>query len=969
MPVATPLVGKDGPRHYINSSEGHLMNSHQTKMSADRSMNILLSQIKELVVELHPSWPQTRQVLPDSSLSKDLGLDSLARVELLARVEKIFSVSLDEKLFIEAESPRDLWQVISKTGAALTPAAVIDIKTPDVGTTSNLPVSAQTLVDVLNWHAEHHPDRPHIRLYSDEGDGDIITYRELSDGAQAAAAGLQEKGLLPGDAVSIMLPTSREYFFTFLGILLAGGIPVPIYPPFRLNQLEDHLQRHSAILNNCEAKIMVIIPEAKRFAQVLKAQVESMHTLVTFTELTAGKAAYKKYTPAMNDIAFLQYTSGSTGNPKGVVLTHANLLANVRALGEVAQVKSTDVIISWLPLYHDMGLIGTWLSSLYFTALLVVMSPLSFIARPQRWLWAIHRYRGTISAAPNFAYELCLKRLTESDLQGLDLSSWRIACNGAEPVSPETVENFCRQFGPYGFRRETLMPVYGLAECSVGLALPPLNRGPLIDRIDRDVFVNTGHAVVSSAADESILRFVACGHPLPGHEVRIVDAAGLELPERYEGRLHFRGPSATSGYYRNEEETRKLFDGNWLDSGDMAYIAGGDIFITGRKKDIIIRAGRNIYPQELEEAVGKVTGIRKGNVVVFATQDKVNQTEKLVVMAETREENPEKLNTLRQEINTLAMDLVGTAADEVVLAPPGTVLKTSSGKIRRAGNRALFESGRIGKEYRATWWQIARITASGILPEMRRIWHGVQSGFYAVYCWLVFLMLAPVTWLTVVLLPGETWRWAFMRKVALFLARASFTPLDIHGLENLPQGNPCMFVSNHASYLDNFLMVAVLPVEVSFVAKAELKDSFLSRVFLQRIQAEFVERFDKQKGVEDARRIASRAREGRNLFFFAEGTFTRIPGLRPFYMGAFEASVEADVPVVPVAIRGTRSMLRDVSLFPRRGRIAVTIGKPIEPHCVQDPSAPDSWTTAIRLRDAARDYILRHCGEPDLAGR
>ena len=945
------------------------MNSNQTSINSDKSMDVLLKAIKALVVELHPSWPKTRQVLPDSLLTQDLGLDSLARVELLMRFEKSLGVTLEEKIFIDAETPRDLWQAIIKVGLSFKPVATMEMKAQDLGETYDLPFSARTLVDVLNWHVEKHPDRPHIRLYSDEGDGEIITYRQLGDGAQAVAAGLQEKGLLPGDSVSIMLPTSREYFFTFMGILLAGGIPVPIYPPFRMNQLEVHMRRHSAILKNCDAKMMVIIPEAKRFAQILKAQVESMHTLATVQELTSGAATYNKYTPAANDIAFLQYTSGSTGNPKGVMLTHANLLANVRALGEVVQIKSTDVIVSWLPLYHDMGLIGTWFSSLYFATVLIVMSPLNFISRPQRWLRAIHRYRGTISAAPNFAYELCLKRLTDNDIQGLDLSSWRIACNGAEPVSPETVENFCRQFGKYGFKRETMMPVYGLAECSVGLAFPPLDRGPLIDRIDREVFVNTGHAVPSTESDDQVLQFVACGHPLPGHEVRIVDNAGRELPERYEGKLHFRGPSATAGYYHNAEDTKQLFEGDWLDSGDMAYIAEGDIFITGRKKDIIIRAGRNIYPQELEEAVGKIAGIRKGNVVVFATKDTVNQTEKLIVMAETREENPEKLNALREEINTLAMDLVGTAADEVVLAPPGTVLKTSSGKIRRAGNRTLYESGRIGKGYKATWWQIVRITASGIGSELKRMWHGVQSLIYASYCWMLFFILAPITWLAVVMLSKASWRWTMMRKVARFLASASFTPLIVQGMENLLRKTPCILVSNHASYLDNFLMVAVLPMEFSFVAKAELSKSFLSRVFLKRIQAEFAERFNKQKGIEDARRIVSTARKGRSLFFFAEGTFTRIPGLRPFHMGAFEAAVEADVPVVPIAIRGTRSMLRDVSNFPRRGKITVTIGKPIEPDNVKDSVASDSWATAIKLRDAAREHILRHCGEPDISGQ
>lgn len=938
-------------------------------IDSDSLMDVLLKTIQELVYELHPTWSKTRQISLESKLSEDLGLDSLARVELLARVENIFSVTFPDKIFIDAETPRDIRDGIINSGTSLTPVAAAEIKAAPTDETLNLPHNAKTLADALNWHMDIHPDRPHIRLYSDEGDGEIITYRQLGDGAKAIAAGLQEKGLLPGDPVSIMLPTSREYFYTFMGILLAGGIPVPIYPPFRMNQLEDHLRRHSVILKNCGATMMVIIPEAKRFAQVLKAQVESMHTLATVEELTSGHAAYTKFNPAANDIAFLQYTSGSTGNPKGVMLTHANLLANIHALGEVVQVKSTDVIVSWLPLYHDMGLIGTWFSSLYYAAMLVVMSPLSFITRPQRWLKAIHRFRGTISAAPNFAYELCLKRLTDKDLEGIDLSSWRIACNGAEPVSPDTVENFCRKFEKYGFKRETMMPVYGLAECSVGLAFPPMDRGPLIDRIDRDVFVNTGHAVPSNESDDRVLRFVACGHPLPRHEVRIVDAAGLELPERYEGRLHFRGPSATSGYYHNAEETKKLFEGDWLDSGDMAYIAGGDIFITGRKKDIIIRAGRNIYPQELEEAVGKIAGIRKGNVVVFAAEDKINRTEKLVVMAETREEDPEKQNALREHINTLAMDLVGTPADEVVLAPPGTVLKTSSGKIRRAGNRSLYLSGRIGKGYHAAWWQIVRLAVSGIGPELRRIWHGGLSGLFAVHCWMLFCIIVPVVWLTVVLLPKFDWRWSFMRGAARFLAKATFTPLVVQGIENLSSKGSRILVSNHASYLDNFTIIAALPLNFSVVAKAELNRNFIARVFLKRIEAEFAERFDQQKGVEDARRIVSTARKGRNVFFFAEGTFTRIPGLRPFHMGAFETAVEADVPVVPIAITGTRSMLRDVSLFPRRGKITLTIGGPIDPPRKDEFLEADSWARAIKLRDAARKFILQHCGEPDLSDR
>jgi len=246
--------------------------------------------------------------------------------------------------------------------------------------------------------------------------------------------------------------------------------------------------------------------------------------------------------------------------------------------------------------------------------------------------------------------------------------------------------------------------------------------------------------------------------------------------------------------------------------------------------------------------------------------------------------------------------------------------------------------------------------------------HSLLSGIYAAYCWMLFFILAPVTWLTVVVMPKEPWRWIVMRKAGRLLATASFTPLTVHGLENLPQKTSCILVSNHTSYLDNFVMASILPLEFSFVAKAELKGNFLIRIFLNRIQTEFVERFDRQKGVEDARHIAAGRTQRPQPALFAEGTFTRIPGLRPFHMGAFETAVEADVPVVPIAIRGTRSMLRDVSLFPRRGSITVTIGKPIEPRHLQDLSAPDSWTTAIKLRDAVREHILKHCGEPDLSG-
>ena len=360
-------------------------------------------------------------------------------------------------------------------------------------------------------------------------------------------------------------------------------------------------------------------------------------------------------------------------------------------MGAALKVDSTDVFVSWLPLYHDMGLIGAWLGSMYHAVKFVVMSPLTFLARPERWLWAIQRHGGTLSAAPNFAYDLCVKRIDKQDIEGLDLHSWRIAANGAEPVMAATIEAYCDRFKQYGFKPEALKPVYGLAECSVGLAFPPLEGAATIDRIDRDQFTLYGEERPAGEAANP-LSFVACGRPLPGHEIRIVDEVGRELPEGREGRLQFRGPSTTRGYYRNREATENLFDDDWLESGDLAYTRHGDIFITGRRKDLIIKAGRNIYAQEIERAVGEIEGVRMGCVAVFGVHDAAAGTENLVVMAETRVKRSDRLQELRSKVESVTLDVVGSPADDVTLVPPQTVLKTSSGKIRRVACRMAYES-------------------------------------------------------------------------------------------------------------------------------------------------------------------------------------------------------------------------------------------------------------------------------------
>ena len=555
----------------------------------DKIVADLLTTIQELVAEVHPIKAKTLLLDLDSTLDKDLGLDSLGRVELISRLEKHFKIVLPEHVFAESESVRDILRALTIAQQHMEVQAPKAITEFEVAKIEQLPASAATLIDVLDWHVKHHPRRLHIRILGNEGEEDTLTYEELWQGAERVAAGLQQQGVRPGETIAIMLPSGKDYFFSFYAILLAGAIPVPIYPPVRRSQLEDHLTRHSGILSNCVASMLISMPEAKVIAHLLKSQVGSLRDVVTVDELVSQTLLFSPPAISASDIAFLQYTSGSTGNPKGVVLTHANLLTNVRAMGEAIKADSSDIFISWLPLYHDMGLIGAWLGSLYFAVVLVVMSPLSFLMRPQRWLWAIHQYRATLTASPNFGYELCLKRITDEDIQGLDLSSLRLAFNGAEPVSPNTIERFTARFALFGFRAEAMLPVYGLAESSVGLVFPPLERKPRIDCIQRETFSESVNALPVEASDEHSLCFVGCGHPLAGHEIRIVDTDGRELPERQAGYLQFRGPSVTSGYYRNPEETKTLFTDGWLNSGDLAYVAEGEVFITGRSKDLIDR--------------------------------------------------------------------------------------------------------------------------------------------------------------------------------------------------------------------------------------------------------------------------------------------------------------------------------------------------------------------------------------------
>ena len=526
----------------------------------------LLAAMREVVTELHPHLGARAEITLDSSLDRDLGLDSLSRMELLSRLERRFGAGIPETVMANAETARELLPALLAGERRTRGAASVRGREARLDAVDSIPAGASTLLEAVDFHAHHHGDSVHVELWSSHGEPVQVTFADLVDRAERVAAGLVDRGLEPGRSAALMLPTGLDYLAAFLGVQMAGAVPVPIYPPARPSQLEDHVVRHAGILANANVRTLVTFDAALGVSRLLTARVPGLGAVVDVGALAGGARLRERPPLDESSTAFLQYTSGSTGDPKGVVLSHGDVLASLRAMAAALGATPRDVFVSWLPLYHDMGLIGAWMGSLYYGFPLVLMSPLDFLARPDRWLEAIHRHRGTLSGGPNFAYELCVRRVEPEHMEGLDLSSWRIAFNGAEPVSPDTMERFTAKFAPCGFDANAMTPVYGLAEATLGVAFTPIGRGPRVETVDADAIAHGGEALpLSGGPSAHVRRFVSCGPPIPGFEVRIVDDRGTELRERTEGAIEFRGPSTTSGYHRNPARTVRCSTANGCD--------------------------------------------------------------------------------------------------------------------------------------------------------------------------------------------------------------------------------------------------------------------------------------------------------------------------------------------------------------------------------------------------------------------
>jgi acyl-CoA synthetase (AMP-forming)/AMP-acid ligase II len=554
----------------------------------------------------------------------------------------------------------------------------------------------QSFVALLRHRATEQPRQSGFLFLHDnnpENDLDHLSYAQLDEKARAIAAVLQQSGA-PGQRVLLLHQPGADLIAAFYGCLYAGAIAVTTYPAHR-GRLKQALPKLEELLKDAECNTILTTSDvATLLIEAWKEVRGGQPPLVLASDAISSTEADKWRNPAVgrDTVAFLQYTSGSTSRPRGVAITHGNMLHNSEVIARGFESDSNSVGISWLPPYHDMGLIGGVVKPLYVGFPVVILSPYTFLQQPFRWLQTITKVGATVTGGPNFAYDLCVRKVTDEQRSRLDLSSWKIAFNGAEPVHPETMERFSEMFAPCGFNPKAFYPCYGLAESTLYVTGGKALAGPKVAWLDRSK-LEAGIAARVKASHEDAKAVVGCGHPPAGHKVLIVDPKSrLACADGRVGEVWVSGPSVAAGYWNRPEESAKTFcarmagteEGPFLRTGDLGFMTAGELFVTGRMKDVIIINGRNLYPQDLEVAAQEShPGLQPFGGVAFSVEHEGQ--ERLVIAQEVQREflradSAEMIAAIRQAI----VRDYDVQAYAIVLLKPGQVPRTSSGKVRRS---------------------------------------------------------------------------------------------------------------------------------------------------------------------------------------------------------------------------------------------------------------------------------------------
>lgn len=523
---------------------------------------------------------------------------------------------------------------------------------------------------------------------SGNGPDERLSFAALRERASVIDRGLRSMAVAATDRVALVLPEARDFAPAFLGTVRGGAVPVPLYPPAPFGRLAAYIDRLTKMLLVSQPVVLITAQQMKTPFSALLDVIPSLRAVVSVEDLLSQDGPLPDPHPATpDDPVFLQFTSGSTANPRAVVVTHGSLAANALAiLRDGLEVRDDDIGLSWLPLYHDMGLIGFCLAPIFLPTPVVFLPTMDFLRRPLTWLDEIHRHRATITMAPNFAFGLLNKRAAGLVTAGTwDLSCVRVLGCGAEPIHDGTIREFLGTFAQARLRPGAFTPCYGMAEATLAMSFPPIGSGLSSETIDEQAYdVDRVASVVDRV--ESGYTVVGCGNALPGHEITVLDEAGSPLPDRHVGQIAFRGPSVAGGYFHDPEATSRTFTNDWLLTGDLGYRAGDQLYVTGRLKDLLVIRGRNTDPQQVEWVVEQIDGVRSGNVVAFTRPGQ--DTEELVVVFETdSDEDPDRLH--HQVIKHVAACLQLGVADIVTLER-GSLPKTSSGKVQRQQVRSWY---------------------------------------------------------------------------------------------------------------------------------------------------------------------------------------------------------------------------------------------------------------------------------------
>jgi fatty-acyl-CoA synthase len=547
---------------------------------------------------------------------------------------------------------------------------------------------------------------------------------EVRERALAVCGGLLNLGIRKGDRVALVFPTGIEFFEGFFGTLLAGAVPVPLYPPVRLGRMNEYLHRTARMLERSGTRLVLADPRVRRILGEAVAAARPDLGCRTIGDLPGSAVEPARVDP--EDLGLIQLSSGTTADPKPVALSHRAIAAQVEILNgfwpDSGEVQHSGV--SWLPLYHDMGLIGCIFPALLRDATLTLLGPELFVARPALWLRALSRYRGTISPAPSFAYSLCVTRVSDQEMEGVDLSSWRIALNGAEPVAPSVIRAFRDRFARWGFRPEALTPVYGLSEAALAVTFSDLDRPFRARRFDRETMAKKRRALETPDGRE----IVSVGRPVPGFRLRIVDEAERDLPDGHVGRVWAQGPSLMDGYLGDPQATARALRGGWLDTGDLGFLQEGELYLTGRAKEVIILRGRNYAPEEIELAVEGVAGVRAGCAVAVSWLPEDAPGEVLALFVESsREATASEIEALPEACREAVLGATNLSPDLVIVLAPGTLPRTSSGKLRRGETLHLYLAGELTPPSPVTPLRLAGAMARSSQAYARMRWDRRQE--------------------------------------------------------------------------------------------------------------------------------------------------------------------------------------------------------------------------------------------------